>query len=65
MLATELRCDQWNCLSRRHRSSFTAGEEVSGATVNLYTDDGDTVFEPGAGDALTATTLWRCRPIPF
>lgn len=38
-------------------NGFTAGEEVSGATVNLYTDDGDAVFEPGAGDALTATTL--------
>ena len=28
------------------------GEEVAGATVNLYTSDGDTTFEPGAGDTL-------------
>ena len=37
-------------------NGFTAGEEVSGATVNLYTDDGDSVFEPGAGDALATST---------
>ena len=37
-------------------NGFTAGEQVSGATVNLYTDDGDSVFEPGAGDALSSST---------
>ncbi|MCA9155043.1 MAG: DUF11 domain-containing protein, partial [Planctomycetales bacterium] len=36
-------------------NGYTAGEEVVGATVNLYADDGDGVFEPGAGDALAAT----------
>ncbi|HUE74450.1 MAG TPA: SpaA isopeptide-forming pilin-related protein [Pirellulaceae bacterium] len=30
---------------------FTAGEEVAGATVNLYIDDGDGVFEPAGDDA--------------
>ncbi|HZL87502.1 MAG TPA: SpaA isopeptide-forming pilin-related protein, partial [Pirellulaceae bacterium] len=32
-------------------NGFTAGEEVAGATVNLYTDDGDGVFEPAGDDA--------------
>ena len=39
-----------------NNNGFTAGEQVAGATVNLYTDDGDNVFEPGAGDALTSST---------
>lgn len=30
---------------------FTAGEEVAGATVNLYIDDGDGIFEPAGDDA--------------
>src|SRR4051812_24360816 len=37
-------------------NGFTAGEQVAGATINLYADDGDSVFEPGAGDALAQTT---------
>src|SRR5437764_11943833 len=37
-------------------NGFTAGEQVAGATINLYTDDGDNVFEPGAGDALAQST---------
>ena len=32
-----------------NNNGFTAGEEISGATVNLYTDDGDGVYEPGRG----------------
>jgi large repetitive protein len=32
-------------------NGFTAGEEVAGATVNLYSDDGDGVFEPAGDDA--------------
>ena len=40
-----------------NNNGFTAGEQISGATINLYTDDdGDSVFEPGAGDALTSST---------
>ncbi len=39
-----------------NNDGFTAGEQISGATVNLYTDDGDSIFEPGAGDALTDST---------
>ncbi|WP_425614647.1 SpaA isopeptide-forming pilin-related protein [Anatilimnocola sp. NA78] len=38
-------------------NGLTAGEEVSGATVNLYTDDGDGIFEPGAGDTLEDTAV--------
>lgn len=30
---------------------FSAGEEVDGAALDLFRDDGDGVFEPGAGDA--------------
>lgn len=29
---------------------FTAGEQVAGATLDLYRDDGDGQFEPGNGD---------------
>jgi protocatechuate 3,4-dioxygenase beta subunit len=29
---------------------------ISGVTLRLYRDDGDNVFEPGAGDVLVATT---------
>ena len=36
---------------------LTPGEEVAGATVQLYRNDGDAVFEPGADDTLLATTL--------
>src|SRR5262245_1125565 len=35
----------------------TLGSPVVGATINLYQDDGDGLFEPGAGDALLDTTL--------
>lgn len=31
-------------------TGFNAGEQVAGATVNLFADDGDGVFEPNAGD---------------
>lgn len=31
------------------------GAAVNGATINLYQDDGDSVFEPGAGDALVTS----------
>jgi uncharacterized repeat protein (TIGR01451 family) len=34
---------------------FTLGEQVVGATVQLFVDDGDGVFEPGAGDAAFST----------
>ena len=36
---------------------FTPGEEVAGATVNLYADtNGNGTFEPGAGDILQTST---------
>ena len=35
----------------------TLGTPVAGATINLYQDDGDGLFEPGAGDALLDTTV--------
>jgi uncharacterized repeat protein (TIGR01451 family) len=34
---------------------YTAGEEVVAATVNLLLDDGDGVYEPGAGDTQVQT----------
>lgn len=34
---------------------YSAGEEVAGASLTLYRDDGDDQFEPGAGDAEIAT----------
>lgn len=36
-------------------NGYTAGEEVANATVNLLLDDGDGLFEPGAGDAQVQT----------
>ncbi|MEO8495398.1 MAG: SpaA isopeptide-forming pilin-related protein, partial [Planctomycetota bacterium] len=36
---------------------FSPGEEVAGATVNLYADtNGNSTFEPGAGDTLQTST---------
>src|SRR5436190_10777114 len=55
MLATDFGAITGLVYRDANNNGFTAGEEVSGATVNLYTDDGDSVFEPGAGDALTDT----------
>ncbi|MGV3607301.1 MAG: SpaA isopeptide-forming pilin-related protein [Planctomycetaceae bacterium] len=39
-------------------NGFTLGEQVASATVELYSDDGNNVFNPGTGDNLlqTATT---------
>ncbi len=34
---------------------FTAGEQVAGASVTLYRDDGDGQFEPDSGDSQIAT----------
>ncbi|MFO0868385.1 MAG: DUF11 domain-containing protein [Pirellulales bacterium] len=31
-------------------NGFTAGEQIAGATLNLFVDDGDGVFEPGTQD---------------
>lgn len=58
MLATDLGIISGIVYRDATGNGFTAGEQVSGATINLYTDDGDNVFEPGAGDvvAMTATT---------
>jgi uncharacterized repeat protein (TIGR01451 family) len=36
-------------------NGFTAGEQVVGATVQLFVDDGDGVFEPGTGDTAFST----------
>ncbi|MEZ6091142.1 MAG: hypothetical protein R3C05_24590 [Pirellulaceae bacterium] len=35
---------------------LTAGEQIAGATVNLYRDNGNGVFEPGAGDGVPVRT---------
>ncbi len=37
-------------------NGYTAGEEVSSATVNLYRDDGDGVFEATTGDTFVRAT---------
>ncbi len=34
---------------------FTAGEQVASASLTLYRNDGDQVFEPGAGDVQVST----------
>src|SRR6187431_654109 len=57
MLATDFGAISGLIYRDFNNNGFTAGEQISGATVNLYTDDGDNIFEPGAGDALSSTTL--------
>ncbi len=37
-------------------NGFTLGEQVANATVELYSDDGNNVFNPGTGDNLLQTT---------
>ena len=37
------------------------GAVVPGATINLFQDDGDSVFEPGAGDTLLDTTTTNAQ----
>lgn len=37
-------------------NGFNLGEEVQNATINLYLDDGDGVFEPAAGDGAPVQT---------
>jgi large repetitive protein len=56
MLATDFGAISGLIYRDFNNDGFTAGEQVAGATVNLYTDDGDGIFEPGAGDALSSTT---------
>jgi hypothetical protein len=38
-------------------NTLEPGEALSGATVKLYQDDGDGIFEPGAGDLQTGPDL--------
>jgi len=38
-------------------NGFTPGEQVAGATVNLYRDDGDGLFESSSGDTLSRTVV--------
>src|SRR5262245_479925 len=36
-------------------NGFDPGEQVANATVELFVDDGDGIFEPGAGDVAHPT----------
>lgn len=36
-------------------NGFNPGEEIAGATINLYRDDGNGQFEPGTGDSQVGT----------
>ncbi len=38
-------------------NGFDAGEQVAAAALDLYRDDGDGVFEPGAGDPVIRMTM--------
>lgn len=57
MLATDMGAIAGIIYRDANNNGFTAGEQVAAATVNLYTDDGDGVFEPGAGDALSTSIV--------
>ncbi|QDV69471.1 Large cysteine-rich periplasmic protein omcB precursor [Rosistilla carotiformis] len=37
-------------------NGLSAGEEIAGATVNVYRDNGNGIFEPGAGDGSPVAT---------
>ena len=56
MLATDFGAITGLIYRDANNNGFTAGEQIVGATVNLYTDDGDGIFEPGAGDPLANST---------
>src|SRR6185295_18321012 len=56
MLATDFGAITGLIYRDANNNGFTAGEQIAGATINLYTDDGDGIFEPGAGDALSGST---------
>ena len=56
MLATDFGAITGLVYRDANNNGFTAGEQIVGATVNLYTDDGDGIFEPGAGDPLANST---------
>lgn len=57
MAATDMASITGRVFTDATGNGYTAGEEVSGATVNLLLDDGDGVFEPGAGDAQVQTDV--------
>lgn len=38
-------------------NGFDSGEEIAGVTLQLYVDDGDSIFEPGAGDVLQTSEV--------
>lgn len=50
VLATNLAAISGTIYLDRPPVGFNPGEQVANATVNLFTDDGDGIFEPGAGD---------------
>jgi uncharacterized repeat protein (TIGR01451 family) len=55
LLATDLASISGRVFKDATGDGFTPGEQVVGATVQLFVDDGDGVFEPGAGDAAFST----------
>lgn len=50
LMATDLAAITGQVFKDITGNGFTVGEQVAGATVNLFKDDGDGIFEPGAGD---------------
>lgn len=57
LAATDLAAIQGVVFDDFTGNGFDPGEEVAGATINLYTDDGDGIFEPGGDDALADTAV--------
>jgi len=57
VLATNLAAISGTIYLDKPPVGFNSGEQVAGATVNLFVDDGDGVFEPNAGDGAPTTVV--------
>ena len=57
LLATDLAAISGLVYKDLTGNGFTAGEQVAGATINLFVDDGDGVFEPGTQDLAPALPI--------
>jgi large repetitive protein len=57
LAATDLAMIQGLVFEDTNDNGYEIGEEVAGATIHLYLDDGDGIFDPEGDDDLAATVL--------
>lgn len=53
--AVDLAVLQGRVFDDASNNGYTAGEEVAGATLQLYRDNGDGIFQPSGGDSLVGS----------